>query len=119
MIVRLLGGTYRWVLRPLWPGGMGATRHCRFEPTCSRYAQEAITVARLAARLLARAPPARPLPSLERRRVRPGAAEEHPMTFQLAVMVFGLLEPIEEPLHLLLEWIHETLGVPGPGRSCS
>ena len=43
MIVRLLGGTYRWVLRPLWPGGMGATRHCRFEPTCSRYAQEAIT----------------------------------------------------------------------------
>jgi putative membrane protein insertion efficiency factor len=43
VIVRLLGGTYRWVLRPLWPGGMGATRHCRFEPTCSRYAQEAIT----------------------------------------------------------------------------
>ena len=42
MIVRLLGGTYRWVLRPLWPGGMAGTRHCRFEPTCSRYAQEAV-----------------------------------------------------------------------------
>ena len=34
------------------------------------------------------------------------------MTFQLALMVFGLLEPIEKPLHALLEWIHETLGVP-------
>jgi YidC/Oxa1 family membrane protein insertase len=27
------------------------------------------------------------------------------------LMAFGLLEPIEEPLTALLEWIHETLGV--------
>jgi YidC/Oxa1 family membrane protein insertase len=34
------------------------------------------------------------------------------MTPHLAPMVFGLLEPIEGPLHALLEWIHLTLGVP-------
>ncbi len=36
----------------------------------------------------------------------------------LALMVFGLLEPIEEPLQALLEWLHESLGVTvGAGRS--
>jgi YidC/Oxa1 family membrane protein insertase len=34
------------------------------------------------------------------------------MTFTFALMVFGLLEPIERPLQALLEWIHTTIGVP-------
>ena len=42
VVVRLLGGLYRYVLRPLWPGGAGTGRHCRYEPTCSRYAIEAV-----------------------------------------------------------------------------
>jgi uncharacterized protein len=44
VVARLLGGTYRYVLRPLWPGGAPPTRTCRYEPTCSRYAEEAVTV---------------------------------------------------------------------------
>ena len=41
-LVRVLVGLYRWVLRPLWPGGAPAVRHCRFEPTCSAYAVQAV-----------------------------------------------------------------------------
>ena len=38
----LAHGLYAHVLRPLWPGGAPATRNCRFEPTCSRYAIDAV-----------------------------------------------------------------------------
>lgn len=41
--MRLLAVAYRYVLRPLWPGGgQLGVRHCRFEPTCSRYAVDAV-----------------------------------------------------------------------------
>lgn len=42
MIGDLAHGLYAHVLRPLWPGGAPATRNCRFEPTCSRYAIDAV-----------------------------------------------------------------------------
>jgi putative membrane protein insertion efficiency factor len=40
---RALVLVYRYVLRPLWPGG-GAVgvRTCMYEPTCSAYAVEAV-----------------------------------------------------------------------------
>jgi putative membrane protein insertion efficiency factor len=41
-VVGILVGFYRYVMRPLWPGGAPPTRHCRFEPTCSAYAVEAV-----------------------------------------------------------------------------
>jgi putative membrane protein insertion efficiency factor len=44
VLVRALAGVYRYVLRPLWPGGAPAARNCRFEPTCSAYAVEAVRV---------------------------------------------------------------------------
>jgi uncharacterized protein len=44
LVVRVLGGAYRYVLRPLWPGGAPPERTCRYEPTCSRYAEEAVAV---------------------------------------------------------------------------
>ena len=43
-VVRTVGGVYRYVLRPLWPGGAPGGRQCRFEPTCSHYAEEAVLV---------------------------------------------------------------------------
>ena len=42
MIGDLAHGLYAHVLRPLWPRGAPATRNCRFEPTCSRYAIDAV-----------------------------------------------------------------------------
>ncbi len=40
---RALGLLYRYGLRPLWPGGAPAgVRTCKFEPTCSAYAVEAV-----------------------------------------------------------------------------
>ena len=42
LLVALLVGVYRYVLRPIWPGGAPPERHCRFEPTCSAYAVEAV-----------------------------------------------------------------------------
>jgi putative membrane protein insertion efficiency factor len=42
VLVALLAGVYRYVLRPIWPGGAPPERHCRFEPTCSAYAVEAV-----------------------------------------------------------------------------
>ena len=63
VLVRLVRGTYRYVLRPLWPGGASAGRVCRYEPTCSCYAEEAIHVhgflrgSLLAVRRLARCTP--------------------------------------------------------------
>jgi uncharacterized protein len=44
IVVRALIGVYRYVLRPLWPGGACMERQCRFEPTCSAYAVEAVHV---------------------------------------------------------------------------
>lgn len=45
VVLRSLDLTYRYVLRPLWPGGAPAgVRNCRYEPTCSRYALEAVRV---------------------------------------------------------------------------
>ncbi len=43
--VRVLVLVYRYVLRPLWPGGAPiGVRHCKYEPTCSAYAVEAVRV---------------------------------------------------------------------------
>jgi putative membrane protein insertion efficiency factor len=42
ILVKTLVGVYRYVLRPLWPGGAPMGRTCRFEPTCSAYAIEAV-----------------------------------------------------------------------------
>lgn len=42
MIGRALYALYAYVLRPLWPGGAGPGRHCRFEPSCARYALDAV-----------------------------------------------------------------------------
>jgi putative membrane protein insertion efficiency factor len=42
VIGRVLYGLYAYVLRPLWPGGAGPGRHCRFEPSCARYALDAV-----------------------------------------------------------------------------
>ncbi len=42
MIARFVHVLYAHILRPLWPGGAPPTRNCRFEPTCSRYAIDAI-----------------------------------------------------------------------------
>lgn len=42
MIGTLLHGVYAHILRPLWPGGAPAVRNCRFEPTCSHYAIDAL-----------------------------------------------------------------------------
>ncbi len=43
VLVRALVLTYRYVLRPLWPGGPPVgTRQCKFEPTCSQYAVDAV-----------------------------------------------------------------------------
>jgi putative membrane protein insertion efficiency factor len=42
-VIRLASILYVYVLRPLWPGGAPAgVRHCRFEPTCSAYAADAV-----------------------------------------------------------------------------
>jgi putative membrane protein insertion efficiency factor len=43
-LARVLALVYRVVLRPLWPGGGGPGRVCRFEPTCSSYAVESVRV---------------------------------------------------------------------------
>lgn len=40
-ILRLGSLVYRYGLRPLVPGGAGG-RQCRYEPTCSRYAVDAV-----------------------------------------------------------------------------
>jgi putative membrane protein insertion efficiency factor len=42
VIGRTVYFVYANVLRPLWPGGAGSGRHCRFEPTCARYALDAV-----------------------------------------------------------------------------
>ena len=65
-------------------GGSSAshlTPRCRFDPSCSQYALEALERARRRPWHLARGPAGGPLPSLGRRRVRPGARAEH--TFAL------------------------------------
>ena len=42
-MITVLTGVYRYVLRPIWPGGAPAgVRNCRFEPTCSAYAAGAL-----------------------------------------------------------------------------
>jgi putative membrane protein insertion efficiency factor len=42
-VITVLTGVYRYVLRPIWPGGAPAgVRNCRFEPTCSAYAAGAL-----------------------------------------------------------------------------
>ena len=42
-MITVLTGVYRYVLRPIWPGGAPAgVRHCRFHPTCSDYAAQAL-----------------------------------------------------------------------------
>jgi uncharacterized protein len=44
-VITVLHGFYRYVLRPIWPGGAPAgVRNCRFEPTCSSYAARALRV---------------------------------------------------------------------------
>lgn len=40
-ILRLLSLLYRYGLRPLVPGGAGG-RRCKYEPSCSHYASEAV-----------------------------------------------------------------------------
>ena len=42
-MITVLTGVYRYVLRPIWPGGAPVgVRNCRFEPTCSAYAAGAL-----------------------------------------------------------------------------
>ena len=43
-VLRLLALVYRYGLRPIWPGGGAGVRQCKFEPTCSAYAVEAVRV---------------------------------------------------------------------------
>jgi putative membrane protein insertion efficiency factor len=58
----LLGRSWRYAVAPLVPGG-SAGASCRFEPSCSRYAEEALRVhgvvlgGAMAARRLARCHP--------------------------------------------------------------
>ena len=101
---------WRWTFGLLTPRGT-----CKYHPTCSQYALDALrefglvrgtVLTRLAAA------PLQPVESRRRRlRARPDALSAAPLAEGPDVIVGGLLSPIENVLTDVLTWLHDTGGL--------
>ena len=92
---------------------------CKYHPTCSQYALDALREFGFAAERARRlaAPPLQPVePRRRRLRARPAV---FPLQEDARDLRLAILGPIEDVLTAVLEWFHSTVGLRGPGRSSS